>query len=135
MRNARMLRTDFAAGARTVAPVLIGILPFALIAGMVAVRLGLSPWVASGLSLFVFAGARLPDAWQLEFAVPLVFLAMIVPSLRDKANVAAAAVGGIVALAGHTLPWNLGLILGALAGIASGVAVAGFSVGKGGAHG
>lgn len=238
MRNARMLRTDFAAGARTVAPVLIGILPFALIAGMVAVRLGLSPWVASGLSLFVFAGAaqlatiqllyegaplviilitaffinlrfmmysasiapyfrgaragtraalayfltdqpyvfglygfaerdglgrriafylgvalplwtcwqtgtivgalagaRLPDAWQLEFAVPLVFLAMIVPSLRDKANVAAAAVGGIVALAGHTLPWNLGLILGALAGIAGGVAVAGFSVGKGGAHG
>ncbi|MES1947410.1 AzlC family protein [Salinisphaera sp. C84B14] len=226
MTNRPRLAADFRAGAQTVLPVLIGILPFALIAGVVAVRLGFSPWLASALSVLVFAGAaqlatmqllfdgaplliilitvffinlrfmmysasiaphfrgasagtraglayfltdqpyvfgvygfaerpmlasriafylgvalplwccwqlgtivgaqagaRLPEAWNLEFAIPLVFLAMIVPAIRDKASIAAAVAGGIVAVAGHGLPWNLGLIGGALTGIASGVVV------------
>lgn len=218
------MRGDFIAGSRAVAPVLIGVFPFALIAGVVAVRLGLSPWAASGLSVLLFAGAsqlaaiqlihdgapllivlvtvffinlrftmysasiaphfrgagartkafiaymltdqayvlglygcadrpvlarriafylgvalplwlcwqvatvagalagaQLPDAWSLEFAIPLTFMAMIVPSISDRSTVAAAVVGGAVAVCGHALPWNLGLILGALAGIGTGV--------------
>ncbi|ERJ17504.1 hypothetical protein SSPSH_003716 [Salinisphaera shabanensis E1L3A] len=40
MTNRQRLSRDFLAGTQTVLPVLIGIVPFALIAGMVAVRLG-----------------------------------------------------------------------------------------------
>ena len=70
----------------------------------------------------VLVGARLPAAWQLEFAAPLAFIAMSVPLLRDRAMIAAAlAAAGTVVLA-HGLPLRLGLILAALAGIAAGLA-------------
>ena len=67
-------------------------------------------------------GARLPSAWGLDFAIPLTFMALVMPALRDAPSWAAAATGGAVAVAAHDLPWNLGLIAGALAGIAAGMA-------------
>lgn len=216
----------FTSGAIAIVPVLLGLVPYALIAGVVAVRMGLSPVEASGLSLVLFAGASqlaalelihdgapvlivvitimfvnlrllmysasiaphfsgtsrrsrllvsylltdqaymfslygferrtrpaariayylglalpmwivwqlgtiagallgsgLPQGWGLDFALPLIFLALLVPSVRDRATLAAAVVGGGVAVVGHALPWNLGLIAGALAGIGAGVAI------------
>jgi len=207
-------------------PVLLGIVPFALIAGVVAVRMGLTPLEASGLSLILFAGASqmaalqlihegapmlvivltvlfvnlrlvmysasmaphfthtrqrtrvlvsylltdqayifslfgferrprsaarvayylglslplwivwqigtvvsallgsgLPESWALDFTLPLIFLALLVPSIKDRATLAAAVVGGAVAVLGHGLPWNLGLIAGAFAGIGTGMLV------------
>lgn len=219
-------RSDIKAGAQAMAPILISILPFALITGVVAVRLGLSPWQVSYGSLLIFAGtsqiaamelfahgasllvilvtifsinlrlvmysasmaphfrgirpgakalvaylltdqafmiglygfeqrpsrgqrlrfymgaalplwtfwqiavfvgalagARLPDNWGLEFAVPLTFLALLVPVIIDRATIAAALVASTVALIAHALPWNIGLMLGALSGVATGVVV------------
>ena len=222
-----LLSRDFAAGGQAVLPILLSVLPFALITGVAAVRLGFSTVEAGGFSLLMFAGAsqlaamqlihggaplavilitvlfinlrftmysaslaayfrgahpgvralaaylltdqtymislygftnrehrarqiafylgvglplwfgwqvatlvgallgaRLPDAWGLDFAVPLTFIAMIMPAIRGRPTIAAAVVGGGVALAGHALPWNLGLIAGSIAGIMAGTLAA-----------
>jgi 4-azaleucine resistance transporter AzlC len=77
-------------------------------------------WQASTAAGIAF-GAAIPPSWPLEFALPLTFIAMVVPALRDRAAVAAALAGGAVALAAHGLPYRLGLILGACVGILVGV--------------
>jgi len=65
-------------------------------------------------------GAGIPASWSLEFAIPLTFLALLVPAARGRAALVAALVGGAVAVAALPLPYNLGLIVGALCGVASG---------------
>lgn len=223
------LRHDFGAGAMAILPVLLGLVPYALIAGVVAVRMGLTPLEASGMSIILFAGASqlaalelihngapvfviiitimfvnmrllmysasiapyfavtpqrnrllasylltdqaymfslygferrtqpaarvayylglalpmwvvwqlgtiagallgsgLPQDWALDFVLPLIFLALLVPSIKNPATIAAAVTGGAMAVIAHELPWNLGLIAGALAGIVAGVVLASF---------
>ncbi|MFB6087738.1 MAG: AzlC family ABC transporter permease [Haloarculaceae archaeon] len=221
-----MDRDDFVAGARDTVPVLAGIVPFALVAGVAAVDQGLTVGQAMGLSLVVFAGASqlaivdllgrsaplavvvvtagvinlrmmmysasiapyfqryrrrsqavlaylltdqayafsiarftgadgegvdrrayylgaaltlwlpwqlgtvtgavlgssVPASWHLEFAVPLVFLALLVEALEDRDHIVAAGVGGTVAVVGAGLPLNLGLVVGAVAGVVAGAA-------------
>ena len=68
-------------------------------------------------------GARVPEALALDFALPLAFLSLIGPALRSRAHVAAAFVSaaGTVALA--WVPWNLGLIIAALAALVTGAEI------------
>lgn len=68
-------------------------------------------------------GARLPEAWALEFAVPITFLAVIAPLLRQPAHLAAAGAASAGALAFGFLPLNLGLLAGAGLGVAAGASV------------
>jgi len=68
----------------------------------------------------IVLGARVPDAWGIDFAVPLVFLALLVPAVEDRATMAAALVGGGIAVLGAGLPLNLGLPVGASTGIIAG---------------
>jgi 4-azaleucine resistance transporter AzlC len=75
--------------------------------------------VAAGMAV----GTQLPHEWGLDFAVPLSFLALLVPLLRDRPSWAAALVGGGVAIAAHALPLRLGLITAVVAGVAAAVAV------------
>ena len=218
-------RQDAIAGARTTAPILLGVVPFGLVAGVTAVEAGLDPLQAVGMSVVVFAGAsqlaaidllgrtapatvvvltalvinlrfvmysaslapylrrlgaparwlsayvltdqayavslaefrsRGPDersrlwyylgsalslwvTWQaatavgavagaavppdlsLEFAVPLTFLALLVPAIEDRNTGAVAAVSGAVGVAAATLPFDLGLVTAAVVGVALGV--------------
>lgn len=51
------VRDDFRAGARAVAPMLVGVVPFGLVAGASPVTEGLGGAVAVGFSVIVFAGA------------------------------------------------------------------------------
>ena len=73
-------------------------------------------WQAS-TALGIFLGAAIPDSWSLDFALPLTFIAMVVPVLKNRPAIAAALAAGAVALAAHSLPYGLGLILAALVGI------------------
>ena len=66
-------------------------------------------------------GAAVPDGWSLEFAVPLVFVALLVLAIRSRPGLVAAVVGGSVALVSVPLPYNLGLLVGAFTGVAAGV--------------
>lgn len=56
----------------------------------------------------------------LDFALPLTFIAMVVPVLKNRAMVASALSAGLVALLAFSLPFKLGLILAALTGIVVG---------------
>lgn len=74
-----------------------------------------------GTLVGVVVGAGVPDEWGLSFAVPLVFLALLVPALKDRESLVAGLAAGIVAVAGAGLPLNLGLIVAAAAGVAAGM--------------
>jgi len=78
-------------------------------------------WVAT-TAVGALLGARLPSAWQLDFTIPLVFLALLMPQIRSRPTLVAAVSGGGLALALAGLPFNLGLIVGAISGIAAGTA-------------
>ncbi len=78
-------------------------------------------WVAAGAA-GVALGRRIPAEWGLEYAVPVTFIAILAPFLRGRANLAAAAVSAVAALAFHGLPYGLGLMVAAAAGIATGMA-------------
>jgi predicted branched-subunit amino acid permease len=69
----------------------------------------------------VLIGAAVPDSLPLDFAVPLVFLVLLVPAITSRPAAVAAVVGGVVALtAGEAGAGHLGVLFGALAGIAAG---------------
>lgn len=69
----------------------------------------------------VVLGAGVPGAFGLEFAVPLVFLALTAGAISDRATAVAAGVGGAAAVAGRALPLNGGLLAGAVVGVAAGL--------------
>lgn len=77
----------------------------------------------AGSTIGVLLGGDIPDGVQLGFAVPLTFLALLVPTLRDRPTAAAAAAGAAVCIATAALPNSLNLIVGAIAGVAVGVMV------------
>ncbi|HEX9397284.1 MAG TPA: AzlC family ABC transporter permease [Burkholderiales bacterium] len=85
---------------------------------------GILIWVAWQLAVLagVMIGAGVPAAWRLEFAAPLVFIALSVPFLRDRASIAAALAAGMVVIAAHDLPFRLYIVAAALIGIAAGLA-------------
>ncbi|HRJ75755.1 MAG TPA: AzlC family ABC transporter permease, partial [Anaerolineales bacterium] len=80
---------------------------------------GLALWTNWQIStaLGIFLGARIPNNLQLDFALPLTFIAMVVPVLRKTPMIVAALSAGITALLAFNLPFRLGLILAALVGI------------------
>ena len=69
----------------------------------------------------VFAGNIVPANWQLEFAIPLSFIAVAAPSIRNLPMAAAALVGGLASVLLFALPLKLGLIVACLAGLAAGL--------------
>lgn len=86
-----------------------------------------SLWVVwqIGTALGAVLGAGIPDALGLEFALPLVFLALLLPAMKDAGTTAAGLVGGTVALVVATVgvPLNLDLPIAAASGIVAGILV------------
>lgn len=74
---------------------------------------------AIGLGL----GSLVPEEWTLEFAVPLLFLGLIVIGIDRSSKVAAALVGAGVTFLAAGLPNRTGLLVGAVAGIAVGTVI------------
>jgi predicted branched-subunit amino acid permease len=71
----------------------------------------------------VLVGSAVPPDWGLDFVVPVTFLALVAPALRTLAHVGAAlaSVTAMLLLAG--LPWNLGLLVAGLSGMAVGAEI------------
>jgi 4-azaleucine resistance transporter AzlC len=88
-------------------------------------------FLGSGLALWsswqictaagILLGAVVPESWSLDFTLPLTFIALVVPNLKDKPGAAAALSAGLVAVLAFNLPYKLGLILAALTGILVGL--------------
>lgn len=76
-------------------------------------------------ALGIFLGAAIPQEWPLDFALPLTFIAMVVPVLKNRPMIAAALSAGFVALLAYGLPFKLGIILAALTGIIAGTVLEG----------
>jgi branched chain amino acid efflux pump len=69
----------------------------------------------------VLVGSALPKSLPLDFAIPLVFLVLLVPAITSRPSAIAAIVGGGVALlAAEAGASHLSVLFGALAGIAAG---------------
>jgi 4-azaleucine resistance transporter AzlC len=83
---------------------------------------GLALWTTWQIStaLGIFLGTAIPESWSLDFALPLTFIAMVVPVLKGRPYIAAALSAGVTALVAYPLPYKLGLILAALVGITIG---------------
>ena len=79
-------------------------------------------WQAA-VAFGVAVGAQVPAAWSLDFAVTLSFVALLVPAVRTRADLAAAVVAGAVALLAAGLPYRLALVAASMAGIAAGMAI------------
>ncbi len=79
-------------------------------------------WYAMTL-VGAYAGAAIPDAWALDFVLPITFLAMVAPMLKSLAHVAAAVVSIAVALSLHWLPSGAGLLVAAFCAMSTGAVV------------
>lgn len=77
-------------------------------------------WQISTTSGFLLEQV-IPQSWRLEFAVPMVFLALLIFSVKSMPGVLAAVVGGSVAVATMHLEYQLGLMCGAVAGVLTGL--------------
>lgn len=77
-------------------------------------------WQAS-TAAGIFLGAAIPPSWPLDFAIPLTFIALAVPAIRDRPAVVAALAAGVVVLLLSGLPHGLNLLVAALAGIVAGM--------------
>lgn len=78
--------------------------------------LGVAIWFAfqAGTVAGVVLGATVPDGWGIEFVIPLTFLAVLVPEMKERTNAVVAVVAGGAAVAGAGLPMNLGLFVATL---------------------
>lgn len=65
----------------------------------------------------------MPAAWQLEFVVPLAFIALLMRFLEDRPTKSAALVAGVLATLGVGLPVKPGIVVATLGGVAAGVLV------------
>jgi 4-azaleucine resistance transporter AzlC len=86
---------------------------------------GLALWTTwqASTAAGILLGAQIPAEWSLDFTLALTFIAIVVPALKERADVAAALTGGVTAVLLAGLPYKLGLVTGALLGIAVGVVV------------
>jgi 4-azaleucine resistance transporter AzlC len=92
-------------------------------------------WYYLGSAVFMYAnwqlctwlglafGQLIPNAaaWGLDFAMPVTFIGMVVPYLKNRAMVITVIVSGAAAVWGYALPNKMGLILAALAGVIAGI--------------
>ncbi len=78
-------------------------------------------WTAMG----IVASERFQELkhWGLEFAMVVSFIGIVMPLLNSRPYWAATIVAGFVSVIANPLPYKLGLMLGALAGIAVGLAL------------
>jgi len=70
----------------------------------------------------VVVGGGVPPEWSLDFAVPLVFIALIFPAVKDRGTAVAAIAAAIAASSFTSIPLHLGLLAAATVGIGAGVA-------------
>jgi 4-azaleucine resistance transporter AzlC len=94
-------------------------------------------WYYLGSALFMYlnwqfctflgltVGRLIPDAaaWGLDFAMPVTFIGMVIPYLKNRPMWASVVVSGVVALLAYPMPHKLGLIIAAMAGITTGVII------------
>ena len=80
---------------------------------------GLTLWVFWQIStvIGVFLGANIPPYLNLEFAIPLTFIAVILPTLKSLAQISTAVTASIIAIFSQYLPYGLWIIVASISGM------------------
>jgi predicted branched-subunit amino acid permease len=73
-------------------------------------------WVTLG----ILVGDVVPSSWSLEFAIPILFLTLMVLAITNTPGVIAAAAGGITAVVAADMANGTGLLVGAAVGVVAG---------------
>ena len=83
----------------------------------------LAVWVTwqPAAMLGVFLGSRASEGWSLDFVLPLTFIALVLPAIKDRTSATAALSAGGTAVFVAAMPLNLGLITAALVGVLGGL--------------
>ncbi|MBL8510137.1 MAG: AzlC family ABC transporter permease [Betaproteobacteria bacterium] len=76
-------------------------------------------WQAT-VAIGIFAGTLVPAKWSLDFAIPLVFMSLVLPALQTRQHWAAAITASVAAAFTTAMPLKLGLISAALVGVVIG---------------
>ena len=86
---------------------------------------GFTLWLAWQVSTIagVVAGSTIPENWELAFAIPLTFIAIVVPLLKNTSTIICALSSCLIAIFGQSLPWNTWIIVAALGGILIGASI------------
>ena len=77
----------------------------------------------SATAIGLLIGPVVPESWQLGFAIPLMFVVLLISGINRWPKAVAAVAAGAVTYLAASLPNRLGLILGGVVGVAAGVAV------------
>jgi predicted branched-subunit amino acid permease len=81
------------------------------------------PFWIGGTWIGAVAGDALPESLELDFAMPILFLAMVGPMLRTPAHLGAAVASILGALAFSFLPSGIGLLLAAFVAMSVGAEI------------
>lgn len=84
---------------------------------------GVTLWASWQVSTLVgiLLGAGIGENWPVGFALPLTFIALVVPGLKSRPAVLAAVTAGIIGLLTVHFPYKTGLLFAAFCGIAVGL--------------
>ncbi|MFT6225555.1 MAG: putative branched-subunit amino acid permease [Paracoccaceae bacterium] len=93
----------------------------------IAFYIGISTPLIIFWNIFTLIGAHIgqgiPPEYALDFAMPIAFLALVVPALRTGAHIAAATVAVIMSLILAGLPFNGGLLIATALAMATGAEI------------
>lgn len=84
---------------------------------------GLTLWGSWQISTFagITLGSVLPSTSLLDFALPLTFIALLIPALADRIVLIVAITGGILSVLLSPLPFKVGLMIAVLLSVSLGV--------------
>ncbi len=80
----------------------------------------MSAWQLAVIAGYAF-GNFAPASWSLDYAVPLSFVALVMPTLKNKTYVIVAAFSAIMSIVLYPLPFKMSLIVTALLSIGLGI--------------
>jgi predicted branched-subunit amino acid permease len=83
---------------------------------------GMILWMGWQLTTFIglMLGAAIPPSLGLGFAIPLTFMAIIIPQITKAPYLVTILTSGLVAILTSHLPWKLNLIIASVAGMLAG---------------
>lgn len=86
---------------------------------------GSALWIAWQISTVVgvIAGSTIPENLELAFAIPLTFIAVVIPLLKNFPTIICALTSSLIAICGQSLPWNSWILVAAIGGILLGALI------------
>ena len=92
---------------------------------------GITLWISWQISTLIgiFIGPSIPNSLNLEYVIPLSFIAIVVVSINTKIKLIVFIMSALLSILLRDLPWNLWIITSALISIIIGVLISNFRKG------